>query len=77
LTVADVARRYRVGADKVRNWIARGELKAINTAAALCGRPRWVVLPEDLQAFEARRASGPPPPPAPRQKRTPGFDFYP
>src|SRR5262249_18503933 len=43
LTVRDVARRYRVGEDKVRTWIARGELKAINTAAALCGRPRWIV----------------------------------
>ena len=31
LTVADVARRYRVSPDKVRGWIARGELIAINS----------------------------------------------
>jgi hypothetical protein len=45
LTVRDVARRYRVGEDKVRGWIARGELAAINTATVMCGRPRWVIPP--------------------------------
>ena len=35
LTTRDVARRYRVGQDKVRKWIARGELVAVNTATAL------------------------------------------
>src|SRR5262245_18072506 len=43
LTVRDVARRYRVSPDKVRAWITSGELRAVNTATALCGRPRWVV----------------------------------
>jgi hypothetical protein len=77
LTVADVARRYRVGPDKVRSWIARGELAAINTATALCGRPRWVVTPEALAAFERRRTSGPPPKPARRPKRTVAVDYFP
>jgi hypothetical protein len=77
LTVADVARRYRVGEDKVRGWIARGELAAINTATALCGRPRWVILADALAAFEKRRASGPTPKP-PRRKRNPTeIDFFP
>jgi excisionase family DNA binding protein len=48
MTVREVARRYRVGEDKVRGWIQRGEMRAVNTAATLCGRPRWVVLPADL-----------------------------
>lgn|GEM_PF-5709139 len=60
LTVADVARRYRVGCDKVRMWIRRGELVAINTAAALCGRPRWVVPADSLEAFEQRRRASRP-----------------
>jgi hypothetical protein len=77
LTVADVARRYRVSPDKVRAWIARGELVAVNTAAALCGKPRWVILPDALAAFERRRTSVPPPKP-PRRRRTAGFvDYYP
>jgi hypothetical protein len=77
LTVADVARRYRVGPDKVRSWIVRGELAAVNTAAALCGRPRWVVTADALAAFEQRRAGGPPPRPQRRRKRTALVDFYP
>ena len=64
LTVRDVSRRYRVGEDKVRAWIARGELRAINTSTLLCSRPRWVVPVDALAEFERRRAGGPPPKPA-------------
>jgi hypothetical protein len=75
--VRDVARRYRVGEDKVRGWIARGELQAINTATILCAKPRWVVLPEALAEFERRRTGGPPPK-APRRRRRPEVrDYYP
>ena len=77
LTVRDVARRYRVGEDKVRAWIARGELKAINTAAVLCGRPRWVVPVDALAEFERRRAGGPPPKPQRRRRQPAPIDFYP
>jgi len=77
LTVRDVARRYRVGEDKIRRWINSGSLKAINTAAALCGRPRWVVPADSLAAFERRRAGGPPPKPPPRRRRSTLVDFYP
>jgi excisionase family DNA binding protein len=76
LTVREVARRYRVGEDKVRAWIARGELAAINTASTLCGRPRWVIAPTALAEFERRRAAAPPPRPR-RRKRTPEIDYYP
>ncbi len=78
LTVREVAARYRVSPDKIRNFIRRGELRAINTKSALCGRPRWVVMPEDLAAFEKPRVTTPPPA-APRRKRTPPgqIDFFP
>src|SRR5262249_33837745 len=59
VTVSEFSRRYRVGEDKVRGWIDRGELRAINTATALCGRPRWVIPPEALMEFEQRRRGGP------------------
>jgi transposase len=79
LTVREVARRYRVGEDKVRGWIARGEFRAINTATALCGRPRWVIPPEALAEFEKTRSGGPTPKPQPRRRRREqnSVDYYP
>jgi transposase len=77
LTVREVARRYRVGEDKVRGWIARCELKAINTATALCGRPRWVIPAEALVNFEKGRTSTPVPKPTRRRRRSQEIDFYP
>lgn len=78
LTVADVARRYRVGPDKVRTWIARGELPAVNTAAVLCGRPRWVIPPDALAAFERRRSGGSPTKPKRHRRRQPEMiDYFP
>jgi hypothetical protein len=77
LTVEDVARRYRVSPDKVRGWISRGELRAVNTAAVLCGRPRWVVTAESLAAFERLRTGGPAPKPQRRPRRAPEIiDFF-
>jgi transposase len=77
LTVRDVARRYRVGEDKVRNWIRRGELAAVNTSSALCGKPRWIILPDSLSAFERRRAGGPPPKLKRRRPASGLIDYYP
>ena len=78
LTVRDVARRYRVSPERVRGWIYRGELGALNTADTRCGRPRYVVLPEALQEFERRRQVATLEKPAPRRKRrTTEIDYYP
>jgi hypothetical protein len=72
-----VARRYRVSPDKVRAWIRRGDLRAVNTAALACARPRFVVTPEALAEFERGRACGLPPKP-PRKRRQPfQVDYYP
>jgi hypothetical protein len=77
LTVSDVARRYRVSPDKVRAWITRGELRAVNTASMLCSKPRWVITAESLFEFERRRAGGPPHKPPRRPRRTQAIDYYP
>jgi transposase len=77
-TVADVARRYRVSPDKVRAWLKRGELRGVNTAAVLCGRPRWVISPEALEEFEkSRRGGSPPKPPTKRRRSANAIDYYP
>jgi excisionase family DNA binding protein len=77
LTVRDVARRYRVGEDKVRGWIARGELRAVNTATVRCGRSRWVIPVDALAEFERARAGGPPPTAPRRRRRLVARDYYP
>jgi excisionase family DNA binding protein len=77
LTVREVARRYRVGEDKVRAWIKRGELRAITTASVTCGRPRYVVQPEALAEFEQRRTAAPPPKPIRMRRRPEMIDYYP
>jgi transposase len=76
-TVRDVAARYRVSPAKVRGWISRGELSAINTADVACGRPRWLVLPDALLAFERRRAAAPETKPARRKRQSVPIDYYP
>ena len=79
LTVSEIAKRYRVGEERVRGWIRRGELLALNVADSKCGRPRFVVLPESLERFERGRAAATPNKPAPRHKRRAAgmIDFYP
>jgi transposase len=76
-TVADLARRYRVSEDRVRGWIARGEMRAINRRDTRSGRPSWVVTREALTEFESSRQATPPPKPPRRKKRTVAIDFYP
>jgi hypothetical protein len=77
LTVRDLAHRYRVGPDKIRGWIRRGELRALNTALVECGRPRFVVPPEALAEFERRRTTVPPPKPPRRRRHPQEIDIYP
>jgi excisionase family DNA binding protein len=78
LTPREVARLLRVSPDRVRSWIASGELGAIDTATARCGKPRFVVLPQHLDDFERHRRVSPPPKPIRRRRRQPGtIDFYP
>jgi excisionase family DNA binding protein len=77
LTVHEVARRFRVSPDKVRGWIRRGELAALNTASALSGRPQLRITREALAAFEQRRTVAPPPKPPRRRRRTAEIDYYP
>jgi excisionase family DNA binding protein len=77
LTVRDVARRYRVSRSKVLTWIRKGELPAVNTAAALYGRPRWVVTTDGLAAFEGRRGGASTPRPQRRRRQRDLVDYSP
>jgi excisionase family DNA binding protein len=78
LTVKEVARYLRVSPDKVRAWIKSGRMGACNTSEAVCGKPRFIVLPHHLAEFERQRSAAPPPKPGrSRTKRTDFIDFYP
>jgi transposase len=79
LSVRDVARLYRVSPERVRTWIRRGELAALNTADPLHDRPRLVVTPDALERFERARqaAARPAPKPQRRKRRTFAVDYFP
>ena len=76
-TVADLAKRWRIGRDKVRGFLRRGELIGVNVASNLSAKPQWRITPESAEAFERRRTSAPPPKPPRRRKRSYAIDFYP
>ena len=74
-----LAKQLGIRPQKVLGWIARGELRAINMAETTAGRPRWKILPEDLERFFDSRAASPPPPPNRRRRRrvvSTGTDRY-
>jgi hypothetical protein len=76
-SVADLCRRWRVGADKIHGFLRRGELIGVNVAASLSGRLQWRITRESVEAFERRRSSAPTPKVPRRRKRTTEIDFYP
>jgi len=55
LTPPELAKRYRVASKKVLGWIRNGELVAIILANRGCTRPRYVISPEAIEAFEQAR----------------------
>lgn len=58
-TPPEIAAQLGVEPEKVRDWIERGELIAVNIAARTTGRPRWRISTEEFQHFLVRRRSGP------------------
>jgi hypothetical protein len=76
-TVPDLARRWRVGEDKIRAWIKAGALEAINTSATTCGKPRYLVTPEALERFEQCRRVGPAPKAQRSKRKSAAKDYYP
>jgi hypothetical protein len=76
-SVADLCRRWKVGGDKIRAFLRRGELVGVNMATTLSGRPQWRITAESVERFERRRSSAPPPKPARRRRRPAVIDYYP
>jgi hypothetical protein len=76
-SVADLCRRWKVGAEKVHGFRRSGELVGVNLATSMSARPMWRFTAETVRAFEQRRSSAPTPK-AKRRRRRPEFvDFWP
>jgi hypothetical protein len=77
-SVADLCRRWKIGADKVRAFLRTGLLVGVNLAMNTTGRAQWRITPEAVGRFEQHRSSAPPPRPTRRPKRQAGKrDRYP
>lgn len=76
-SVADLCVRWRIGADKVRAFLRKGELIAVNVAGSLASKPQWRITPESVELFERRRSSAPVPKVPRRRRRRCEIDFYP
>ena len=69
LTPPKVAECLGVSPDKVRNWIAKGELNATNVAVGKGGRPRYRISETDLADFQKKRQPSKPSAPALRRRK--------
>jgi hypothetical protein len=77
-SVADLCRRWKIGPDKVRGFLRRGELVGVNVASSLMGKPQWRITVESVRQFELRRSSVPTPKPLRRKRRKQDeVDYYP
>lgn len=70
VTPPKLARQWGISPDKLLGWIRSGELRAINAAARLGGRPKYLIDLADVAEFEERRVVQPPPK-TPRRRQKP------
>lgn len=80
LTPPAVAKLLAISAEKVLTWIRNGDLRAVNVAMRLGGRPRWRIRRTDLELFLAARENPPRvvrPPQRGRPRRDPNIiEFF-
>ena len=72
LSPPQIGRKLGVDPGKIIEWIRRGELRAVNIAENLGGRPRYRVDPAALAAFLDGRSTSPTPKPVRQRKK--GFE---
>ncbi len=70
ISAAALARKLGVHPTKVLTWIKSGQLKAVDLAESPGGRPRWKIMPGELDRFLAARESQPPTPRRRRRRQT-------
>ena len=55
ISVPEYAASLGVSVDKVHAFIRNGELRAMNGATKMGGRPRYLIDIKDIESFETRR----------------------
>jgi hypothetical protein len=75
-SIADLCRRWKVGAEKVHGFLRRGELVGVNLASHLSAKPMWRITAESVREFEQRRSSQPLPKPQRRRRKCPAIDYF-
>ena len=77
LSPQEIAKRHRVGVEKVINWIKKGELSAFDVGTVRGSqRPRFRVTESALENFEKNRTVVAPPPRARRRRRDTSIREY-
>jgi len=77
-TTREIARMLRCSSDRIRTMIRSGKLGAVNMRQTVCGKPKFIVMPEHLAAFvEANKVYVPPKPEQRRRRQKDLIDFFP
>lgn len=78
MTPNEFAALARISPDRVRGMIARGELGAVNVGMNRLSKPRFVILPAHIEAWEQANRVAKPATKAKRRKPEVGVtNFYP
>jgi len=67
--VGQTAELFAVSQHTVLAWIGAGELRAVNVARSIGGRPRWRITDAAITQFESLRSASTVPQPARRPRR--------
>ncbi len=76
LTVKNVATSLGIRQHGVLSFIHSGELRAVDVSLTQGGRPRWRILPDDLDSFLLRRTHQTKTTPRRRRRRTTNVKKY-
>jgi predicted site-specific integrase-resolvase len=75
LSPPQYAKRLGIDPVKILGWIKKGELRAINIASNLTGRPRYRIPIDAILEFEALRSARPAVKVVRRKKKKQDSDF--
>ena len=76
MSVKQVAQLLSVRQHSILNLVRTGQLRAVDVSLVQGGRPRWRILPDDLEGFILRRTHQVAPPRRRRRRPTTNLKAY-